>query len=379
MPPAAGATSPGSPCGADVAPDARGPPPAGQPWPPAEPPVPSPSLEVRDPVAQEGGAGIAGLLRVELRRRKGAVLDGCHESVAAVLGPGHRRRRQAPVGRQRPRAGGVGVHEIEPLPLEPREQPRPRRDGHRVPPHVRQDRRLELLDDARPLAEPLGPHPVLDALVEEDLHPDTDAEYGPTAGEPTSDERRSADPAQPGHARSERTDAGDDEPVSLGGDIRVGRQGDRRAHAFQSAYGRPEVAGPVVEDDHRRLGHLQRALGRRHALHARVESDGVTQGASDRLELGLDDVVRVAPAQNPDVQTDLGRCADRLPDVPGQRGVVGADELDDLGLDVDDVRPAGKVDRRLAQRLVQRHERVAEATDPGLVPQRLAQRLAERK
>ena len=41
--------------------------------------------------------------------------------------------------------------------------------------------------------------------------------------------------------------------------------------------------------------------------------------------------------------------------------------------------PAGQVDRGLDQRLVQRHQRVAEPADAGLVAERLAQRLAERE
>ena len=56
-----------------------------------------------------------------------------------------------------------------------------------------------------------------------------------------------------------------------------------------------------------------------------------------------------------------------------------ADQLDDLRLGVHEVRPAGQVDRRLHQRLVQRHRGVAEAADAGLVAERLAQRLAERE
>ena len=62
-----------------------------------------------------------------------------------------------------------------------------------------------------------------------------------------------------------------------------------------------------------------------------------------------------------------------------ERGVEGADELDHLRLVVHEVRPAGQVDGRLHQALVERHERVAEAAQPALVAERLAQRLAERE
>ena len=84
------------------------------------------------------------------------------------------------------------------------------------------------------------------------------------------------------------------------------------------------------------------------------------------------------PASTRTCRQTCARRGERLPDVPGQRRVVGADQLDDLGLGVHDVRPAGQVDRGLHQRLVQRHQRVAEAADAGLVAERLAQRLADR-
>ena len=44
---------------------------------------------------------------------------------------------------------------------------------------------------------------------------------------------------------------------------------------------------------------------------------------------------------------------------------------------VDEERPPREVDDRLHQRLVERHRRLAEAADAGLVAERLAQRLAE--
>ena len=70
------------------------------------------------------------------------------------------------------------------------------------------------------------------------------------------------------------------------------------------------------------------ALGRRDAGDPRVERDGVAQRPGDRLELRLDDVVGVAPGEHPHVQADLRARGERLPDVPGQRRVVAADQLD---------------------------------------------------
>jgi hypothetical protein len=55
---------------------------------------------------------------------------------------------------------------------------------------------------------------------------------------------------------------------------------------------------------------------------ARVERDRVAEGPGERLELRLDEVVRVAAGEHPDVQRDLGVEGDRLEDVPGQRAEV---------------------------------------------------------
>ena len=50
------------------------------------------NLKSRNPSPEHLGAGVAGLLRVELGRRQRSVLDGGDEPVAAVFGPGHHRR-----------------------------------------------------------------------------------------------------------------------------------------------------------------------------------------------------------------------------------------------------------------------------------------------
>ena len=81
---------------------------------------------------------------------------------------------------------------------------------------MRQDRRGELLDDAGPLAAALGVVPVLDAALEQDLHPDADAEDRSAAGQPPPDDPGPVDGAQARHAGGERADAGDDETVGVG-------------------------------------------------------------------------------------------------------------------------------------------------------------------
>ena len=94
------------------------------------------------------------------------------------------------------------------------------------------------------------------------------------------------------------------------------------AGALEGAHGRAQVARAVVEDDHGRLlvGHGQSA--------PLVDGTPVSRGSSatasrkrpgHRLELRLDDVVRVAAGQHPHVQRELGVEGQRLEDVPGQR------------------------------------------------------------
>src|SRR6202046_2032926 len=124
---------------------------------------------------------------------------------------------------------------------------------------------------------------------------------------------------------------------------------------------------------------LQHALRGRDAGRPRVAGGGRPQRAGDGLELGLDDVVGVAAVEDVDVQADAGRVRQRLPDVPGEGGVVAADHRGHPGrLVVHHVGAPGQVDGGADQGLVERDERVAEPGDSGFVAKRLAQRLAER-
>src|SRR4051795_6888695 len=64
---------------------------------------------------------------------------------------------------------------------------------------------------------------------------------------------------------------------------------------------------------------LQGALGGRDAGHPRVRGDGGAQGAGERLELTLDDVVGVpAGVEHPHVQADPRVEGEGLQHVPGQ-------------------------------------------------------------
>jgi hypothetical protein len=108
---------------------------------------------------------------------------------------------------------------------------------------------------------------------------------------------------------------------------------------------------------------------------------GEAQRSRECLELGLDDVVRVAAGQHPDVEGDLRVEGEGLQDVARQRpDVVAADDdvLLPLGLPlVDGVGASGDVDDGLDERLVERDGGVAEPGDAALVAECLAHGLPE--
>ena len=88
--------------------------------------------------------------------------------------------------------------------------------------------------------------------------------------------------------------------------------------ALDRAHDGAQVAGAVVEDDDVRGGHSEPL----------VDGTPVSRGSiatasrkrpGERLELRLDDVVRVPAAQHAHVQGEVGVEGDRLEDVPGQR------------------------------------------------------------
>ena len=152
---------------------------------------------VRDPVAQQRGAGVAGLLRVELGGGQRAVLDRGDEPVAAVLGPGHQRGAGAVVGDQRPVAHAVGVHEVEPLGLDPGEEaasrPGPRRCSS---PCAGTTGAWSRSTTPGHSSQPSVSTPCSTPRLEEHLHADADAEHRPAAGEPAADDPRAVDRAQ---------------------------------------------------------------------------------------------------------------------------------------------------------------------------------------
>src|SRR6195952_1300153 len=206
------------------------------------------TLEGGYPTRETLGAGIAGLLGVELGRRQRPVLHRRHETVTAVLGPGDHRRPERAGGLELPAANRVGVHEVEPgLRLQPLEQSRIGTGHDGVPTHVRHDRRLEFLHRAGPLTDPVGLLAVLDARFEQDLHADADSQHRPRPGQSAPDNSVTAYRFQPGHAGRIRTDTGDDETVrvqrhlEIVGDLHIG------AGPAQRPLRRRQIAGAVVE------------------------------------------------------------------------------------------------------------------------------------
>src|SRR5206468_3885882 len=124
-------------------------------------------------------------------------------------------------------------------------------------------------------------------------------------------------------------------------------------------------------------GLLEEPLGREHADDARVALGGEIERARQRLEDRLDDVVRVAARGHADVEVHarlVGECQEEVVD---QLDVERAD-LRLLDPDVvDEEGPPREVDHGRHQRLVERHGRLAEAADAGLLAERVAEGLPE--
>ena len=329
----------------------------------AQPSVPSQLREQAD-------AGIRRLLGVELRRRQRAVLDGREERLA-VLGPGQPRLRERRLHVEQPLLRGERVHEVEALVLDAvEEHASPRRASTVFQPMCGSTRRVELGDDARPLAEALGVDAALDAALEQHLH--ARRRCRAPGGRPAS--RRSMI-SSPRTARSASITARER------ADARARRARRPRATAARSAVsshlgagalerldGRVDVARAVVEHARRvgRAGH-RAPFVRGTPVDQRVERLRLAERARERLELRLGDVVRVAAGEHGHVHGEPGVEGDRLEDVAHQRtGEVAADEVVlEAGrlAGVHEVRAARDVDDGLRERLVERHERVAVARD----------------
>ena len=199
------------------------------------------------------------------------------------------------------------------------------RHRHGVPAHVRHDGGLQPLDRARATRRsPRSPRRA--------RHPARTAPACPRRSRAPAAHRASRRPMirSPPTSRSPAMHAanaptpGTTSPSASSAASEVAGQLDVGAGPLDRADDGAEVARAVVEDDDRGYCALRAApLVRGHAGLARVERDGVAEGAGERLELGLDEVVRLAAGQHPHVQREVAVEGERLEDVLGQRAEVG--------------------------------------------------------
>src|SRR5216683_2225185 len=141
-----------------------------------------------------------------------------------------------------------------------------------------------------------------------------------------------------------------------------------------------DMGGSSGRDNSPAAYRSEHALGAGDSVHPRVTLAGVAQRPGQRLELRLDDVVRVAAVRYVQVDADLRLGGERLQDVPGQGGIELAHERGHPGrLAMHDIGPPGQVDGGLGQRFVQRDRGVPEPAQARLVAQGDRERLAERQ
>ena len=242
-------------------------------------------------------------------------------------------------GGQRQRARGVGVDEVEPL----ARRSRPAAASPSGACTVFQPMCGSTGADSRSTVpghcpQPLVWMPCSTPSANSTCMPDADAQHRARPGQPAVDHLVAADRPQPGHAGGERADPGHHQPVGRQRGIGVRRHVGVRAGPHQRPLRRTEVARTVVQhhDPPRPQEAPQRCpAGSRPGAgltgrpwcwarrRPRVGGHRRAQRPGHRLELGLNDVVRVAPGQHAQVQADARRGGQRLEEVPGERGVVG--------------------------------------------------------
>src|SRR5258708_2196024 len=121
----------------------------------------------------------------------------------------------------------------------------------------------------------------------------------------------------------------------------------------------------------------QRALGREHALKPRLRRRRLIHRTRKRFEGGLDNMMRVAAAEQVEMQVHPDLVGHRLHKVVDQLGLKIADPLLANLHVVAKIRAPADIDNRGADRLVQRHRRFAEALDSRAVAERLPKRAPE--
>src|SRR5271155_5788885 len=118
----------------------------------------------------------------------------------------------------------------------------------------------------------------------------------------------------------------------------------------------------------------ERALGRERARQPRLATGRMVHRARQRLEGRLDNVMRVAAADQVEVQVHSDFVGQRLHKVVHQLGLEVADSLLADGDVVAEVRAPADIDNRRTDGLVERHRRFAEALDPRTISQRIPKR-----
>ena len=247
-----------------------------------------------------------------------ALLDGGHEPVAAVLGPGDPPLRR--LGQRAHRRSCARSRTA---------RPRPRRTA-RCPAGARTvfqpmcGSRSACSSSTRPgqIAAAVGPYAVLDAGLEQHLVPDADGQRRPARGPPLGDDLRPAHGDQSRHAGREGADARDHQTV--GGQRRVRVGGHRRPRPRPARPpARPSAGCPTRSPGRRPTAHSS-ALGAGHALHPRVERDASRRARATALNWHSTMWCGSRPASSRDVQAEVGVEGQRLQHVPGQRPGVRA-------------------------------------------------------
>src|SRR5216684_7982885 len=99
--------------------------------------------------------------------------------------------------------------------------------------------------------------------------------------------------------------------------------------------------------------------------------------ARERFESRLDNMMRIASADQVQMQVHPDLVSQRLHEVVNQLGLKIAHSLLANLHVVAEVRASADIDNRGADRLVQRHRGLAETPDPRAVAKRLAKRASE--
>ena len=143
----------------------------------------------------------------------------------------------------------IGVHEEEAFVLDAAKQGRSLGNVHGVPPHVRENRRVQSFNDPRPLIQSGGCLAMFRTRTEHHLHPDANAQNRAPARESAFDDGCPVHRLDALHARRECPDTRNDEAVTFRGLGAIGTDVDHRASTLERTLGGADIAAAVIEDD----------------------------------------------------------------------------------------------------------------------------------